>query len=145
MIKMIIVLGEYNLAFMIDEGHKNIQFCSLKLLDKVKIHTFFISTSQFQTSRLFVLASIRHFCLSHCTYSLSLQLQVSHQTAAAARMSRRSQNSQFQTIFLFSSLLQILHNNHCETRKHLLCGYIVGVLTLTTSWDQNWRGDETVK
>ena len=31
------------------------------------------------------------------------------------------------------------------TRKYLLRGYILGVLTHTTAWDQNWGGDETLK
>ena len=29
-------------------------------------------------------------------------------------------------------------------RKYLLCGYILGVLTYTTAWDQHLRGDETL-
>ena len=31
------------------------------------------------------------------------------------------------------------------TRKYPLCGYILGVLTHTTAWDQHWGGDETLK
>ena len=31
------------------------------------------------------------------------------------------------------------------TRKCRLCGYILGVLTHTTAWDQLWGGDETLK
>ena len=31
------------------------------------------------------------------------------------------------------------------TRKYLLCGYILGVLMHTTTLDQNWGGDETLK
>ena len=31
------------------------------------------------------------------------------------------------------------------TRKYLLYGYILGVLTHTTAWDQHWGGDETLK
>ena len=30
------------------------------------------------------------------------------------------------------------------TRKYLLRGYILGVLTHTTAWDRHWRGDETL-
>ena len=30
------------------------------------------------------------------------------------------------------------------TRKYPLCGYILGVLTHTTAWDQHWGGDETL-
>ena len=37
-------------------------------------------------------------------------------------------------------LIRIYH-----TRKYLLCGYILGVLTHTTAWDQLWGGDETLK
>ena len=28
-----------------------------------------------------------------------------------------------------------------NTRKYLLCGYILGVLTHTTAWDRHWGGD----
>ena len=31
------------------------------------------------------------------------------------------------------------------TRKYPLRRYILGVLTHTTAWDQNWGGDETLK
>ena len=31
------------------------------------------------------------------------------------------------------------------TRKYPLRGYILGVLTHTTAWDQHWGGDETLK
>ena len=31
------------------------------------------------------------------------------------------------------------------TRKYSLRGYILGVLTQTTAWDQLWGGDETLK
>ena len=31
------------------------------------------------------------------------------------------------------------------TRKYLLHGYILGVLTHTTAWDQHWGDDETLK
>ena len=31
------------------------------------------------------------------------------------------------------------------TRKYLLRGYILGVLTHTTAWDQHWGGDEILK
>ena len=30
-------------------------------------------------------------------------------------------------------------------RKYPLCGYILGVLTHTTTWDQHWGGNETLK
>ena len=30
-------------------------------------------------------------------------------------------------------------------RKYPLRGYILGVLTHTTTWDQHWGGDETLK
>ena len=31
------------------------------------------------------------------------------------------------------------------TRKYSLCEYILGVPTHATAWDQQWRGDETLK
>ena len=31
------------------------------------------------------------------------------------------------------------------TRKYLLRGYILGVLTHTTAWDQHWGSDVTLK
>ena len=32
-----------------------------------------------------------------------------------------------------------------STRKYVLCGYILGVLTHTTTWDRLLGGDETLK
>ena len=32
-----------------------------------------------------------------------------------------------------------------QTRNYPLPGYILGVLTHTTAWDQNWGGGETLK
>ena len=39
-------------------------------------------------------------------------------------------------IFIFSFIM---------TRKYSLRGYILGVLTYTTTWDQLWGGDDTLK
>ena len=35
--------------------------------------------------------------------------------------------------------------DYIYTRKYPLRGYILGVLTHTTAWDQHWGGDETLK
>ena len=39
---------------------------------------------------------------------------------------------------------QLKHSFIQVTRKYPLCGYILGVLTHTTAWDQHWGGDETL-
>ena len=39
----------------------------------------------------------------------------------------------------------ILVTTFSYTRKYLLCGYILGMLTHTTAWDRQWGGDETLK
>ena len=38
-----------------------------------------------------------------------------------------------------------IKNAFILTRKYLLQGYILGVLTHTTAWDQQWGGDESLR
>ena len=45
-------------------------------------------------------------------------------------------------LIFFSSFF---HYKLMITRKYLLRGYILGVLTHTTAWDQHGEGDETLK
>ena len=49
--------------------------------------------------------------------------------------------------FIIDSVIKFpfLWWNYMKTRKCLLHGYILGVLTHTTTWDQHWGGDEKVK
>ena len=42
------------------------------------------------------------------------------------------------------NLKSLAHFFIAVTRKYLLQGYILGVLTHTTAWDQQWGGDESL-
>ena len=47
---------------------------------------------------------------------------------------------------LWIALMYTCHRflNYNATRKYLLCGYILGVITDTTAWDRHWGCDETM-
>ena len=47
--------------------------------------------------------------------------------------------------FLVFPKLGLEKINYDDTRKYLLCRYILGVLTHTNVWEQHWKGDEILK